>query len=418
MKPLVVIGNIAKWPQMILFPNLSVFTPVTFRELDAIAEVKNSTVLMMADLLTPNLIKILKDNENFICSFDQNDGACLDSKLWYAEETKLIDLIFKFSGIQKEEPSFELRLNNFKFEPYLIPYPGWNTLTYFKTQNRIIPMPHVIWSTMPLLEFVPFEKKKKTCLIRGSNHLLRYYLYLFLVKYGLADSNSGFMMQPYHQKDMVDERRFCEWCLAKYHDKGILYSDYKQHPKDCCVLILKKWQEGEIDHANYHWWNNRCLPAQYFYTEEWMKINGVIDMDAVEKALNALQRIDYETLILPAMFYGEYKWHWTINLPQRHWDAAKNKTVGLYPRHANEQYYFPEATDGKHYMTFSDTFEDLEKPFEIKKEQYDYITENCFQQYLKWIKGDVGGGYKVSSTLLKYVLACIESGKCLEEKDF
>lgn len=41
-----VLSVIAKWPQMILFPNLSVFTPVTFRELAAIEEVKNSTVLM------------------------------------------------------------------------------------------------------------------------------------------------------------------------------------------------------------------------------------------------------------------------------------------------------------------------------------------------------------------------------------
>jgi len=138
-------------------------------------------------------------------------------------------------------------------------------------------------------------------------------------------------------------------------------------------------------------------------------------MLAVEKALKGKSSSTdgLGKRLQECMFYGDYKWQSCINFPSRHWHSAREKTITLVPRRTNDQYYFPKTVDGDHYITFSDDFSDLHKVLNITKDQYIHITENCFSQYMNWIKCDK---YTLSTKMLARMFDSMEALRCIDDQ--
>jgi hypothetical protein len=145
-----------------------------------------------------------------------------------------------------------------------------------------------------------------------------------------------------------------------------------------------------------------------------MKKYGDVDMAMVERALNvhAKTPVDLSKYLQQCLFYGDYKWIYCINFPSRHWMAVREKTISLVPKRTTDQYYFPRTEEGEHYITFSDTFEDIPEALDITKEQYEYITENCFQQYKGWVQSEK---YRLNKNMMKRMFDSIEAGHCIDE---
>jgi hypothetical protein len=398
------------------------------KQIDNHTGIKNSTILLEAQYLSPQVIIKLKMDNNFIVSFDINDNTCLCNSYFQRWEAAHIDLVFKYAGILNQTQTTELDINgNFDYsaKPVIAWHNYWAEWTIYdqlKKENKFVPCAYTPWDTKkpPKNEFVPFEKRRKTCLIRGGLHYLRYHLFLMLLKHGLADQNSMFDMQPYHLEQMRADMRFCPNCCKAYLSPEGLTWDYYKNNKHICNQRNKSWQgspvrKDMVNTSNLHLWNNECLPSYYWLTERWIDAHGGIDITAVEKALNGklVAVPEFERQLQECLFYGDYKWLNCINFPMRHWHSAREKTITLVPRRTNDQYYFPRAVDGDHYITFADDFSDLHTALNITKAQYTHITENCFTQYMKWINSDK---YTLSTNMLKRMFDSIEAGQCIDDE--
>jgi len=401
------------------------YGPLSNRQIskvDEIDSIKDSILLVESSLLSSEQILKIKNNNNYLVAFDINDNSALHQNYNLTKESLLIDLIFKFSGIHTTDTTDNLVVDtNFKFSNFPHALPGWEYYKVLRDSKRLVPMPYVPAIKEKDNPIVPFEFKRKTCIIRGGLHYIRFYLYLFLLKHNLIDENSGFNMDMYYKVNFTENMRFCHWCLMKYFSpSGITYFDYKQHPRNCCNQGCQDWQSDNVtnqllDINDGARWNNKCIPAYYWLAEQWAKVHGKINTRALQTALNMKSNHTVGQFIGNALFYGEYKWIHCINLPQRHWFAAKEKTITLSPKKITTQSYFPEAIEDKHFVTFSNTFEDLPQSMEISKEKYEYISENCFSQYKKWVEPSK---FKLNTNLLEYIFRCIEAKQALLESEF
>lgn len=115
-----------------------------------LASIKDSTLFIMCMYLNKDTILMLKNNGNFICSFDANDSTTLFHHYFHIDEAKQIDLIMKFAGIQKTETSIETVIDNkVNYSLMDIPFATGNckeVYKHFVDTNRIHPMPHVPWT--------------------------------------------------------------------------------------------------------------------------------------------------------------------------------------------------------------------------------------------------------------------------------
>jgi hypothetical protein len=141
--------------------------------------------------------------------------------------------------------------------------------------------------------------------------------------------------------------------------------------------------------------------------EKFSSKHGHIDPNVVSKVLNNenLSSTKLSELIGNYMFYGDFKWIFSIYAPQRFWAAARCKTINLLPDRAAAQSYFPEITNGNHFITFKEDFSDLDKLNSVSKEQYEHITNNCLDLYNRYMKFDK---YKLSVNLMNEILNKME----------
>jgi len=393
---------------------------------DKYLEVKNSTMLLEAQHLTPATIIQLKINNNDIVSFDINDNTCLCNNYYQRWEAKHIDLIFKYAGIMTQTQTTDLDISGrfeYKSKPVIAWYnywAEWSIYNELRNEKKFVPCAYTPWDTSKPAptQFIPFEQRRKTCLIRGGLHYLRYHMYLMLMKHGLADQNCAFDMKPYHLPEMREDMRFCPSCCEEYEKPGGLTHAYYKGNTHQCNQRNKGWQTTQdkdfINIPNLHLWNNECLPSYYWLTDKFIEAHGDIDMGAVERALNGklVPIPEFEQQLQQCLFYGDYKWMNCINFPMRHWHSAREKTITLVPRRTNDQHYFPRAVDGDHYITVADDFSDMHTALDITKEQYEHITENCFAQYTQWIKSD---HYTLSTNMLKRMFDSIEALECIDD---
>jgi len=370
----------------------------------------NSAVLAHASYFTPEVILRLKNSGNRLYSFDINDS----SWLYHLDAVHDVDLIFKFSGIQQTRYSDEIQVSkdieySKRPRPFFAGDPDekWNAYANLRDAGKLIPMPYAP-NYHEDVAHIPFEQKNKHALIRGGNHYIRFHLFLNLLKAGLINSDSAFPVKCYFGKSMVDQFKYCPDCLKTFETHGkISYQHYLDRETWGCNNPYIKWNIDPTDEDfrtdTSHKWNNRCLPLFYWLTERFQKQHGNIDMSLVENALNAdyLSEAGMYPILARNMFYGDYKWVFSVDLPPRFWQGANAKIINLLPAWTKNQAQFPKVVEGDHYLAFDEIFEDIDKLKNITKEQHDHITNNCFEMYNTWIKGDE---YEVSVNLLKYVL--------------
>ena len=387
--------------------------PIT--NIDSLDSIKNSVVIMFANYFTKDTIPLLKNNGNRLISFDVNDSSWLDEAYRFSPAlSNALDLIFKFSGIPKVQYSDEVQIANdltyYKHKKYYIENAqDWDSFCFLRDSDKIVPMPHIPWQQFNIIPVV-FHKKAKV-LIRGGNHYLRYHLFLNLAKHGLIGKWSAFILGDYHKPSMDDLNRYCPDCVAEYlKNRRISYMYYKDKVHTCNNPLID-WsdgpEEGVFQNHNNHKWNNKCIPLFYWLTERFIETHGPLDMDLVENALNGfwLRNEDFGSVLAQHLFYGDYKWIYSIDIPPRFWESSAAKTINLLPRWTSNQQHFPNLKEGEHYIAFDEAFEGLERIMDISQAEYEHITNNCRNLYSEWI---AGAEYGISTKLMDRIFDKIE----------
>ena len=348
--------------------------------------VKNLTVILNASWLEPGVITRLKENGNTLVTFDINDNTYFTDCV-PEDEVLSIDLIFKVAGLQKTKESYEMVIDddlNYSREKQKFRNENWGKYFEAVFNNKIRPLPHPPWGPI-VADNIPWEDRNKLALVRGGHHYLRVHLYLQLLKRGMVDGDSMFPSSMYaHQ--------YCDGCKKAFQDQGrITYANLTDTP-----CRLRKWKPGGGE------WNNSCVPRYLDMARMFDDKYGGIDFNLVEEAFNGHFVNDWlNTILNRYLFYADFKWIYSIYTPPRFWEAAGARTINLVSERLNDQELFPKIEENVHYFTYKEDFSDLDRVRDLTKEQFEFITHNCFELYDHWFKPD---RYRVSSNLLQYII--------------
>jgi hypothetical protein len=375
---------------------------IPFEESKDLMAVKNSILLVLGQHLTPETIIRIKENGNFLVVFDINDNSVLTGTYGASDEVVLIDLIFKISGIQKTQGSYEVCIDNdLNYTREKKKFQGGNWGKYFEmvAAGKIKSLPYPSWDKRNAGN-IPWGERHKLALIRGGHHYYRVHLYLHLLSLGLLDGHSMFPASEY-------QFQFCKDCKAAFENGGITFEYLRNHPDMSCRL--KNWPYDF--NTNGGLWNNSCIPRYFDLAELFHKKYGGFNLSAVESAFRGVfAGPGWKNLILNKyLFYGDFKWIFSIYAPPRFWEAAEACTVSLVPERMNDQEFFPPMQEGVHYVTYKEDFSNLREACTITQEKFEYVTNNCFDLYDQWILGK--DGYRVSPNLLLHILQEIENAK-------
>ena len=353
-------------------------------------DVRKSTVILNSHWLTAGVITKLKENGNTIISFDINDNTGFTGVI-PDDEIMGIDLIFKVAGIQKTTDSYEFMVDDdLNYYREKQPFLGGNHAKYFEVVNsgKVRPLPHVVWNPV-IVEKVAWADRKRLALVRGGHHYQRVHLLFQLLSKRLADHNSMFPGSMYvHQ--------YCDGCKQAFKDHGgIKYSNLTDTP-----CRMKNWEGGFTGNGT---WNNQCIPRYLDLAKKFQDRHGGLDFDMVEKAFDGRFANNWLNSILSRyVFYADVKWIFSIYAPPRFWEGAGARTVNLLPERLNDQEQFPKIEDGVHYLTYREDFSNIQEVMEtFTEERFEYITNNCFELYDKWIRPV---RYKSSESLLQYIV--------------
>lgn len=369
-------------------------------------EIRNSTVLIHGDRLSPELINQIKNNGNKLVVFDINDSSYFSSMFNGSKETKLIDVIFKVSGVPKTNYTLDPSIDrNFGISASHVRYLPDDQWTEFESlKSRIYPLPYVLWK--PLVpQQQPINKNRSgKVLVRGGNHFWRFVLFMRLMQEGLDDKNCMFATADYFKNTMVERFRYCDACVGEMNKNGRTSYD-TEHDHTKCKSPATWGTPGEVfggpafGRNEFGWWNNRCPASFYWMAKEYERNRGPLNKHALEHALNgSMSSIESFTNDLSnASFYADHKWLNTIYVPPRFWEAAGVGTVNLLPERTNDQDYFPVIKPNVHYMTFPD---DLSS-FNVTLDKWEEISNNTKELYETWIRGTQ---YAISTNLIKHII--------------
>lgn len=370
-----------------------------------------SFILIHGDRLSPSVILTIKNNRNTLVVFDINDSSYFSSAYHNSEETLLIDLIFKVSGIPKTnftlDPSIDRNFGITSSEVRYLPDDQWSKFESLNKEGKIKPLPYVLWnpvnkSSDPVKSY---SERSGKVLVRGGNHFWRVVLFMRLMQEGLDDPNCKFATADYFTDTMVERFRYCEACVSEKKEIGkCAYDTIHDHLK--CKSPASWGVSGEMfggpafGRNEFGWWNNRC-PASFFWlAKEYEKNRGPLNHERFEDALNgSMEGFDkFIGDVEGASFYADLKWLNTIYAPPRFWEAAALGTVNFYPKRTSDQDYFPIMTEGDHYLTFPDDLSSFEMPDE---KTWNHVSSSAKDLYETWIRGDK---YKISTNLLKHIV--------------
>jgi hypothetical protein len=360
-----------------------------------LTDIRNETIILDAEHLTPEVIGQLKNNRNKLVAVDINDNSCFCYSYYGSERILDVDLIFKVAGIQKNPLSMNTTVKyDLSFGSTTMKFmddQNWEIYSAMKAENRIHSLPYVLWENFDVPN-IPFNRRKNLALVRGGHHYLRVLLLFNLIKYGLVDDNSVFNTNGYIGQ-------FCPNCADIFRN-GRMTMDLIRNMTSDCRLPFERTQGFFQDRGD---WNNGC-PSKYFELAELLGINRRM----VENALNGsyLQITDFYDLLNKYTMYSDMKWIFSIYAPPRFWEAACAHTVNHVPCRTADQDYFPEMKAGEHYITYAESFADLEASVDLSQKDYKRIADNAFDLYDKWIKA---GQYKLSTNLMDHILDTIES---------
>jgi hypothetical protein len=365
-------------------------------------------VICDADYLTPEKIRWFRENSCDLFAFSCIDSAFLSETIRYTPEMLLINRIFSISGIPNTNTSNATGIDsNFQFTAQprqFLPQPSWENFNFMRERGALQSLPFPIWNRLQIPERKKFEDKRPTVLFRGGGHFLRVLAYFRALQGGFADAASGFTLGPYFNEKMNPQFRYCNECRRIYKQNGYRYPLGVLGGRDGCNSAAD-WG-GELDFTNPGAWNNECPKSFYWLAEQYAKRHGEMDMNHLCNVLNfkAEDEEGHRATVRDCRFFSDCKWEFSIYAAQRFWEAASVGTVNLLPRRANDQDYFPVMKDGEHYVTYADDFSDMTA--DIDKEKFDYIAENSYQLWKKWIEPT---DYFISTNLLRHIFDLILS---------
>lgn len=384
---------------------------ISHKRTDALVPEYGYGVVCNADYLDAASIRHFRDNDCPIFAFSCIDSAYLSESLRHLPEAELIDRIFMVSGVQTTNISnatvIDSEFNISTEKRTFLGGESWAIFNRMREAGTLQSLPYVPWDRYDPPGHTGFEQRRPTILFRGGNHFFRVLGYLFALRHGLADPESGFQARAYFADNMDPRFRFCDSCRAYFKKSGQHFPPgHEYNPKDCTSPA--PWGDV-LDLSVTGLWNNRCPASYYWLAEQFQKRHGAINFPSFERALNYESQPpeDHLRAIAGATFYADAKWEFSINMAQRFWEAAAVGTINLIPRRANDQQYFPFMQDGEHYLTFADDFSDIGQ-VSVEKEQFDRITANAQDMYERWIRPT---DYGISTNLLRHIFDLILS-KC------
>lgn len=388
--------------------SISVSNISDFDTLDAL---KSCTILINGDHLNPERTLRLKNSNNTLVSFDINDNTLLSDAYRAAPELDLVDLIFKIGGIQKQNQSQDLSIDEvFNFSLRLrqfLPDDLWPLYKKLSDDGRLQSLPYVPWQHHEASQH-SYSQRSGKVLIRGGNHFYRYMVFLNLLKAGKLDERSSFATADYFREDMVEQFRNCENCCAERRNLKRSKFDGFSHMSAKQCTSPAQWG-GELTgletYETANRWNNRCPQSFFWLTQQFEKRHGRVDHHMVEKALNGVYQSgeSFTSDLAQATFYSDLKWLFSIYCPPRFWEAANAGTINFLPRRTNEQSYFPHVEEGVHYLTFLEDFSDFNP--EVDEKHFEEISAECNALYEGYIKP---GSWPISERLCRYIVSLIQ----------
>lgn len=381
-------------------------TGIQLEVVDTLLPTYGGGVICDADYLTPERIRHFRENSCDLFAFSCIDSAFLSETIRYNTEMMLINRIFMVSGVPNTNFSNVTVVDNdfgFRAEKrQFLPPTTWENFNFMRERGAIQSLPYPIWNRLPIPERKRFEDKRPTVLFRGGAHFLRVLAYFRALLGGFADDASGFMLGYYFMDRMDEQFRFCDECRRIYKQNNYRYPLGIPGGRDGCNSAVD-WG-GELSFKNPGGWNNECPKSFFWLAEQYAKRYGAMDMNHLCNVLNfkSEEENGHRATVRDCRFFADCKWEFSIYASQRFWEGASVGTVNLLPRRANDQDYFPEMKDGEHYVTFADDFSDMTA--DIEKERFDYIAENAYQIWDKWIKPT---DYFISTNLLKHIFDLI-----------
>jgi hypothetical protein len=379
------------------------------RMCDDPAAIKDSMVVMHGDLLSPDRILQIKNNENKLVVFDINDSSYFSSAYQGSPETDLIDLIFKISGVPKYNECVDVSIDrSFRILTSGVKYLPDEAYERFKSnQHKIRPLPYVLWNALvpPSPGALPsYSDRSGKVLVRGGNHFWRVVTFFRLVQDGLNDENCAFATDAYFQDWMEERFKYCESCITEYRaNRKTLYSS--EHDHRHCKSPASWGVSGEMyggplfGRNEFGYWNNRCPASFIWLAKEFEKFRGPLDQPKIERALSGKMVAGHEfaNQLSRASFYADYKWINTINTPPRFWEAASTGAVNFYPERTDDQYYFPYIEKDVHYLTFPNDLSSFPMPSQSHWEDVSRAAKDLYETFIR------GTEYAISNTLLNYM---------------
>lgn len=369
--------------------------------------VSGGAAVLLTDHLSQDRILMLKGAGCKIIGFNVTDSSSISGAIRHVPALQLVDLIFSLTGIQKVrtgqeffvDDDFNVSLREAEF----LGDEDWHVFDYMRRSGKLQSLPYVPWTAPPEVPRQPYNQRSQKVLIRGGGHARRFVLALFLLRKGLLDTNSGFVLHPYFDEDMNPQFRYCDDCRKEFRANGRAKYYTNRHSIGCNSPAARDsgdtcdWILSDLGQ-----WNNRCPRSFFWMAERFSQRHGAVDMNEVEKLLNArwLDPKDHQAMLARITFSSDLKWLHSIYAPQRFWEAASAGCINVLPTRTMDQEYFPKMEAGRHYMVFEETFKNLELAFQVDEQQYNEISANARALYDQWI---APGRLGVNERLLAHI---------------
>lgn len=375
-------------------------------------ELQDCVAIIHGDMMTQERAVRLKENNCQIVVFDINDSSYLSSSYIHTDAQNLVDLIFKVSGVPKQNEINETNLTrDFKIvvsrEKYL---PDEQWYEFDQIRHKIRPLPYVLWEPLVPRDYQPVPQSERSgkVLIRGGNHFWRVILALRLMQDGLLDERSEFHTAAYFSPQMEKRFQYCDACKDEKVQHGRALYDAPIRKSECTNPAVCWGIDGEFfggplyGRHEFGLWNNRCPHSFLWLAKQFEKHRGPLDHAFLERAFAGDMRPKPEFIhdLGHASWAGDLKWLNTINVPPRFWEAASLGTPSFYASRVGDQDYWPHMTPWEHYFPYP---EDMSQ-FGVTA-KWDEMSRAVKDLYETKIRGTE---YAISNALLEYMKESIE----------
>lgn len=379
-------------------------------------DLEDCVAIVHGDAMSQGQIERLKNGKCRVVIFDINDSSYLSSSYIHTDGQNLVDLIFKVSGVPRQNEINETNLDrNFQIkisrEKYL---PDAQWAQFEAIRHKIRPLPYVLWRPIvgPGEAVVPHDQRSGKVLIRGGNHFWRVILFLRLMQDGLLDERSEFHTSAYFSPAMEQRFQFCDGCKLERQENGRSLYDARERKAECRSPVTGWGLDGEFfggpmyGRHEHGYWNNRCPHSFFWLARQFERHRGPLDRDFIERAFAGDMRPlpEFVRDLGHASFAGCAKWLNTINLPPRFWEAASLGTPSFYMARTADQDYWPPVERDVHYYAYDENMERFDIGM-IPPAHWTEVSKAVKDLYETKIRGTQ---YPISNALLEHMKTQIE----------